>query len=50
MAAKKVGVFLTGTMKLFFSVTGQIGMKFGEKTSIGVLYLNLNRRILKIFP
>jgi len=26
-----------GTMKLFFFVAGQIGMKFG-KTSVGVLY------------
>jgi len=31
MAAKKVGVFVTGTMKLFFFVTGQIDMKFGKK-------------------
>jgi len=30
--------FVTGAMKLFFSVTGQIGMKFGQKTSFGVLY------------
>jgi len=29
--------FVTGTMMLFFFVTGQIGMKFG-KTSVGVLY------------
>jgi len=25
-------------MKLFFFVTEQFGMKFGQKTSIGVLY------------
>jgi len=41
MAMKKVHVFVTGTMKLFFFVTGQVGMKFGP---------NLNRRFLKIFP
>jgi len=37
MVAKKVGVFITATMKLFFVVTRQIGMKFGQKTSISVL-------------
>jgi len=33
MAAKKVGVFVTcrPTMNLHFFVTGQIGMKFGQK-------------------
>jgi len=31
MAAKKVGVFVTGTMNLQFFVTGQIGMKLGQK-------------------
>jgi len=30
--------FITGTMNLCFDVTGQIGMKFRKKTSIGVLY------------
>jgi len=36
MAAKKVHVFVMGTMNLHFFVTGQTGMKFWEKTSIGV--------------
>jgi len=34
---EKSGCFVAGTMKLFFFVTGQIGMKFG-KMSIDVLY------------
>jgi len=38
MAAKKVGVFVTGTMSSHIFVTGQSGMKFGQKTPIGVLY------------
>jgi len=29
--AEKVHVFVTGTTNLFFFVTGQIGMKFGQK-------------------
>jgi len=33
---KKGGVFVTGTIKLFF-VTGQVSIKFGKKTSIDVL-------------
>jgi len=37
MAAEMVRVFVTGTVMLFFFVTGQIGMKFGEKTSIAGL-------------
>ena len=33
--AKKVRVFfVTGTVNLHFFVTGQMGMKFGQKTSI----------------
>jgi len=36
-------------MKLFFFVSGQIGVKFEQKTSVGVL-LNFNWRILKKFP
>jgi len=35
---EKVGVFVTGTMKLVFLVTGQIGMKFGQTASMCVLY------------
>jgi len=32
MAVKRVGVFVvTGTMNWHFFVTGQIGMKFGQK-------------------
>jgi len=31
--------FVTGTINSHFFVTGQIGMKFGQKTSIGVLYI-----------
>jgi len=38
MAAKKVDVFVTGTMTSFFFVTGQVGMKFRQKTLIDVLY------------
>jgi len=34
----KSGCFVTGTMNSHFFVTGQTGMKFGQKTSIGVLY------------
>jgi len=30
--------FVTGTMNLFFFITGHIGIKFGQKTSIDVLY------------
>jgi len=37
MAARKVGISVTGIMKLSFFVTGQIGMKFG-KMLIGVFY------------
>jgi len=33
-----VGAFIRDTMKSYFFVTEQIGMKFGKKTSIGVLY------------
>jgi len=36
-------------VKSFLFVMGQIGMKFGHKTSIGV-FIELNRRIMKIFP
>ena len=32
--AEKVDVFVRGTMKLFFFVTGQIGMKFGKKRQL----------------
>jgi len=35
MAAKKAGVVLPGTMKLFLFVTGQIGMKLSQKTLMG---------------
>ena len=35
---EKDGCFVTGTLKSLFFVTGQISMKFGQKTSIGVLY------------
>jgi len=39
MAAKEVDVyFVQNTMKSHFFVTGQISMKFWQKTSIGVLY------------
>jgi len=31
-------VFVAGTMNSHFFVMGQIGMKFGQETSIGVLY------------
>jgi len=31
MAAKRVGVFVAGTMSSFLFVTAQIGMKFGQK-------------------
>jgi len=30
-SGEKVDVFVTRTMKSFFFVTGQIGMKFGQK-------------------
>jgi len=35
--SEKVGVFLTGTMNFIFSLTGQISMKFRQKTSMDVL-------------
>ena len=38
IATKKVRVFVAGTMKLFFLVTEQIGMKFEQKRQFGVLY------------
>jgi len=38
MAAKKVGVFCNGYNEVVFFVMGQIGVKFGQKTSIDVLY------------
>jgi len=38
MAAKRFVFFVTGAVKSIFSVTGQIGMKFWQKTSIRVLY------------
>jgi len=40
MAAKRWVSFVTGagTMTSHFFVTGQIGIKFGQKASIGVLY------------
>jgi len=42
---EKVGVFLvTGTMKLFFFATGQIGIKFGKKRLSVSCILNLKRR------
>ena len=48
MAAKKVGIFVTGTTNSFFFVTRQTGMKFGMKFMQKTL-LNLSRRVLKIF-
>jgi len=38
---RKGGCFVTGTVRSFFFVMGQIGMKFGYKTSIGVIYWTL---------
>jgi len=35
------GCFVTGTMNSSFFVTRQVGVKFRQKTSIGVLYLTL---------
>jgi len=35
MATKKVGGFSNGFTEVHFFVTGQIGMKFQQKTSIG---------------
>jgi len=35
---KKWVFFVTGTMNSHFFVMGQIVMKFGQKTSIGVVY------------
>jgi len=49
MPAKKVDVFVTGTMNSLVFVTGQMGMKFGQKRQ-SMCLLNLNRRILEIFP
>jgi len=34
----KGGCFVTGAMNSHFFVAGQIGMKFGKKTSIGALH------------
>jgi len=52
MAVKMWVVFVTGrpTMKLFFIVTGQTGVKFGEQNVNRCALLNLNRRTLKIVP
>jgi len=44
---KKCGVFVTGTLNLFF-VTGQVSIKFGKNINRCAL-VNLNRRILS-FP
>ena len=41
--------FCNGYSELAFFVTEQIGMKFGKNVNLYAL-LNLNRRILKIFP
>ena len=40
---KKVGIFVMGrpTMNSHFFVTGQIGMKFVQMTSVGVFYRTL---------
>jgi len=50
MAAKSVGIFVTGTMDSLFFVTGQIGMKSRQKHVNRCALLNLNRRIMKNFP
>jgi len=44
---ENVGVFVAGNLYVF--VTGEIGMKFGKNVNRCPL-LNLNRRILKLFP
>jgi len=36
MAAKKVDIFVTGTMNSYFFVTGQIGIQFGHRS---ILYI-----------
>jgi len=41
--------FCNGTMKSFFFLTVQIGMKFGQKNVNQCPLLNLNRRIMTIF-
>jgi len=44
---EKVGVFVRNTMQSHFFVTGQIGMKFRQKPSIGVLYRTLIEKFRK---
>ena len=41
MAAKNVPVFVKGTMNSHYFVTAQIGIKFENKTPIGLLYWTL---------
>jgi len=41
---EKRGCFVTGTLDSFFFVTGPIGMKFRQKTSIGVFYWKFFRK------
>ena len=43
MAAKKAHVFVTGTMNSYFFVTGEIGMKFGQKRQ-SVCSVDLNSK------
>jgi len=51
MAVRRVGFFATGTANSHFFVTGQISMKFGGWGNVNRCpVLNLNRRILKIYP
>jgi len=49
MAAKKVRIFVTGTMNSLFFVTGQISVKFGQNTSIGVFCWTLIEEFWKFF-
>jgi len=55
MAAKKAGVFATGTMKFFFFLcnvflwNGTDQHEIREKNVSRCAFMNLNSRILKIF-
>jgi len=48
MAAKKWLFVLRDTVKSRFFVTGQIGMKFRQNMSVGVLYRTLIEKFRKI--
>jgi len=49
MAAKKVDVFVTGTMNLFFLCNGTDRLEIRAENANRCPLLNLSRRILKIF-